>query len=84
MSTPIPLVHFTVYVIAEILQNTNFYLQLDWPSETATLRIDLPQDRKGYNGFEYGRKALDEAHLLVRGKKHIFFFGELFLKIDKK
>ena len=28
-------------------------LQLDWLSETDTLKINLPRDREGYDGFEY-------------------------------
>ena len=51
---------------------------MDWPSETDTLKINLPRDREGYDGFEYGWKALDEAHQMVRGSKlHFIFLGIL-------
>ena len=30
---------------------------------------NLPRDREGYDGFEYGWKALDEAHPMVQGKE---------------
>ena len=53
-------------------------VQLDWPSETDTLKINLPRDREGYNRFEYKyvQKALDEAHPMVWGPKlHFYFLG---------
>ena len=39
-------------------------IQLNWPSETDTLKIDLPQDREGYirQIWIYGWKTLDKAH----------------------
>ena len=33
-------------------------LQLDWPSETDTLKINLPRDREGYDKFEYTDEKL--------------------------
>ena len=33
-------------------------IQLDWPSETDTLKINLPRDREGYDGFEYTDEQL--------------------------
>ena len=54
---------------------TLFWIQLDWPSETDTLNVNLPRDREGYDRFEYTDEKLylDEAHPMA-------FFGELFLK----
>ena len=41
---------------------TESILQLDWPSETDTLKISLPRDREGYvrRIRNYVRKALDD------------------------
>ena len=33
-------------------------VQLDWPSETDTLKINLPLDQEGYDGFEYTDEKL--------------------------
>ena len=55
-------------------------LQLDWPSETDTLKINLPQDWEGYYVQQiwiYVQKALDEAH---PDPSFIFIFEGFFLK----
>ena len=45
---------------------------------------NLPQDREGYDGFEYTNEKLSARRIQWCGVKHyIFFFEELFLKIDE-
>ena len=49
-------------------------LQLDWTSCADTQEINFPWDQEGCDGFEYGWKALDEAHPMVRVKNvHLLF-----------
>ena len=38
-------------------------LQLDWPSETDTLKNILPRDQEGYDGFEYTDKKLSTRRI---------------------
>ena len=58
------------------------YIQLDWPSETETLKINLPRDQEGYlrRIWICGWKVLDEAHPLVRWAKLHFYFYWVFLR----
>ena len=56
------------------------YLQLDWSSETETLKINFPQDREGYDRFEYTYEKLSTRHIEWCGdQSSIFIFG-VFLK----
>ena len=51
-------------------------LHLDWPSETNTLNINLPQDREVYGGFEYTDENLSTGRIHWFGEpSSIFIFG---------
>ena len=53
--------------------------QLDWSSETNTLKINLLQDREGYNGFEYAdEKPLTRRIQWCVDPSSIFIFGGIF------
>ena len=55
------------------------YVQLDWPSETDTLNINLSQDREDYGGFEYTNENLSARRIqLCRNPSSIFIFGGIF------
>ena len=49
-------------------ESTKLSLQLVWPQEMATLKINLPRDQEGYDRFEY-----TDEKLLAR---RIYFCGE--------
>ena len=54
-------------------------MQLDWPSETDTLKINLPQDREGYDGFEYTDEKLSARRIHWCGEpSSILVFGSIF------
>ena len=81
----------TMYVVTNILSDVHANnllllrmhtcntLQLDWPSETDTLKINLPRDREGYNGFEYTDEKLSmrRIHWCVNTNS-IFIFWCIF------
>ena len=51
------------------------YVQLDWPSETETLKINFPQDREGYIGFEYTDEKLSTRRIRWYGDPSCIFWG---------
>ena len=54
-------------------------LPLDWPSETDTLKINLPRDREGYNGFEYTDEKLSTRRIHCCGvPSSVFIFRGIF------
>ena len=54
-------------------------IQLDWSSETDTLKINLPRDREGYDGSKitYEKLSARRTHL-CRDPSSIFVFGGIF------
>ena len=56
-------------------------LQLDWPSETYTLQIDLPRDRKGYDEFEYTDENLSMRRIHWCGEPSSIVF-RVFLRYN--
>ena len=60
-------------------------LQLDWPSETDTLKINLPRDREGYDGFEYMDEKLLTRRIqwCVDSSSVFFIFGGIFYHFSK-
>ena len=55
-------------------RDTWVYVQLDWPSETDTLKINLPRDREGYVGFEYTDEKLSTRRIQWCGVKMYISF----------
>ena len=54
-------------------------LQLDWPSETDTLKINLSQYQEGYDRFEYTYKKLSARRIQWCGDpSFIFTFWGIF------
>ena len=59
-------------------------LQLDLTFCADTQETNLPRDREGYDRFETTHEKLSTKRIHWGGVKfYIFFFGELFLKIDE-
>ena len=51
-------------------------VQLDWPPEMDTLKINLPRDQEGYGGFEYTDEKLSTRRIQWCGEpSSIFVFG---------
>ena len=60
-------------------RSTTGWLQLDWPSETDTLKIDLPRDRNGCDRFECADKKLSTRRTHWCGDpSFIFIFWRVF------
>ena len=60
-------------------------LQLDWTSWADAHKINLPWDCEGYDRLEYTDEKLSTRRIhWCKIKFYIFFFEELFLKIDGK
>ena len=56
----------------------------DMTSCAETQETNLPRDREGYGRFETMHEKLSTKGIHWRGVNfYIFFFGELFLKIDE-
>ena len=59
----------------------NDNLQLDWPSETDTLKINLPRDWEGYDRFEYTDEKLSTRRIHWYGEpSSVFIFWRVNLK----
>ena len=55
------------------------YVQLDWPSETVTLKLNFPRDREGYGRFKTTNEKLSLRRIhWCGGPSFIFIFWQLF------
>ena len=58
--------------------------QLDWASCADAQNINFPRDQEGYDKFESICEKLSSRRIhWCRTQMYMFFFGELFLKIDE-
>ena len=63
----------------------NFLYTSGFDVQCGHIKINLPRDRESYDGFEYTDEKFWSRRIHWCGVQFlIFFFGELFLKIDGK